>query len=116
LKTIKRLVAVLVLAGVAFVGASTEPKLAKAYCDEWACGTTDVLVDSWCDDRKEAGYCPVWVNTYDRYVTGCDYNPNTGMCYMTFPRSGIFVCNNGPECYQSTFEERTSDECAPCYN
>jgi hypothetical protein len=100
----------LVAAAFAFV-----PSSAQAWCNEHQCGTTDVLVDQYCDDSVCQN--PHWVNTYDRYVRGCQFNERTGMCMMTYPGSWIFVCGEG-ECYQYTFieEDQSGDFCAPPCN
>jgi hypothetical protein len=102
---LKRGFAIGAVASVAAVaGTASSPTPAAADCHEDMCGTTDVFQYSYCDDPG-TGWGRVW-KVYDRYVIGCDPHPVYGgeMCKMTYPNSGVYVCDHGPECYQYTWE------------
>jgi hypothetical protein len=90
---VKHAVVVLGLVGLATFGALSDPKPAKAWCSPYAdCGYTDFQTSS---NWQQGG----WYDCFDRYTNGCDGPSGIGHCQMTWPGSGMYVCNYGAECY-----------------
>jgi hypothetical protein len=97
-----RLATLATLVGIAFLGFSSTVTPAAAFCNAEECGYEDLLVDSYCESFDNGFVCSY---VYDRYVVGCDPHPiQPGMCRMTYPNSGVFVCDHGPECYDHQWQ------------